>query len=296
MRDQAEKLRHLRLVHGQGNGEGEFDAPRPDVRTIAVTSGKGGVGKSILVTNLAIACARRGQRVLLIDGDLSLANIDLLMGLIPKQNLADVVMGRASIEDVVLQTPSGVRLLPAASGVEEMADLDDFRRERLLRELSRLESTCDLILVDTAPGIAAQTIQLAAAAESALIVTTPEPTAFSDAYATLKVLRRKGCRDLALVVNRCGSAAEGKRTSRRVQAVARRFLEFLPDYLGHVPEDPTVLASAMRQEPLLSIFPHSPAAQAIESLADILLEGPTSIGPPLEDREGLFEKVANLDR
>ncbi len=296
MRDQAEKLRHLRLVHGQGKGSGELDAPRPSVRTIAVTSGKGGVGKSILMTNLAIACARRGQRVLLIDGDLSLANIDLLMGLIPKQNLADVVLGRASIEEVVLQTPSGVRLLPASSGTEEMADLDDFRRERLLRELSRLESSCDLILVDTAPGIAAQTVQLAVAAETVLILTTPEPTAFSDAYAMLKVLRRKGCGDLSLVVNRCASAGEAKRTSRRVQAVARRFLDYLPDYLGHVPEDPAVFASAMRQEPLLSIFPHSPAAQAIESLADVLLEGPTSIGPPLVNRDGLFEKVANLDR
>ncbi|MCA9729823.1 MAG: MinD/ParA family protein [Candidatus Eisenbacteria bacterium] len=295
MRDQADKLRQLRLVKGQGNGDAD-ETPRPSVRTIAVTGGKGGVGKSVLVTNLAIACARRGLRVLLVDGDLSLANLDLLMGLIPKKNLADVVLGQASIEETVLSTPSGVRFLPAASGMEEMADLDDFRRERLLRELSRLESSCDLILVDTAPGIGAQTTHLAAAAETALIVTTPEPTAFSDAYATLKVLRRKGCRDLALVVNRAGSNGEGTRTARRIQAVARRFLEYLPDYLGTVPEDPTVPASAMRQEPLLSIFPHSPAAQAIESLAEILLEGPSPAGPRLVDREGLFEKVANLDR
>jgi flagellar biosynthesis protein FlhG len=153
-----------------------------------------------------------------------------------------------------------------------------------------------LILVDTGPGIGLQATHLAAAAESVLIVTTPEPTAFSDAYATLKVLRRKGCRDLSLVVNRTASAVEAKRTSRRIQAVARRFLEYLPEYLGYVPEDPTVPASAMRQEPLLSIFPHSPAARAIESLADVLLEGPAPIDPELEDHDGLFEKVANLDR
>jgi flagellar biosynthesis protein FlhG len=294
MRDQADKLRQLRLVRGEA-GSGTPEVPRPSVRTVAVTSGKGGVGKSVLVTNLAIACARRGRRVLLVDGDLALANVDLLMGLVPKRNLADVVEGRIGIEEAVVRTPLGVQLLPASSGAEEMADLDDFRRERLLRELSRLESSCDLILVDTPPGIGAQALHLATAAETVLIVTTPEPTAFSDAYATLKVLRRKGCEDISLVVNRTASAMEARATARRIQAVARRFLEYRPEYVGHVPEDPTVPASAMRQEPLLSIFPHSPAADAIESLAESLLAGPDPIGPKVAGPFRTREKVANLD-
>lgn len=295
MADQADRLRRLRLVSDDEGGPTE-GWRRPAVRTIAVISGKGGVGKSIVVTNVAIACARRGRRVLLVDGDLSLANVDLLMGLIPKRNLADVIYRQVPIEEVVLETPSGVRLLPAASGIEALANLDDYRLEHLLRELSRLEDTCDLILLDTPTGIGAQALHLASAAETTLIVTTPEPTAFSDAYATLKVLHQRGVGDALLLINRAASSGEARKTARRIQSVAKRFLDFEPEYLGFIPEDSALLASAMRQEPLLTIFPHSPAAQAIEAIAEGLLAEPGPVGPITIEPEHELRKVANLDR
>lgn len=308
MADQADNLRRLRLVSGQGpdreaagranRGEeapdGRFTA-RPAIRSIAVTSGKGGVGKTSIATNLALACARRGRRVLLVDGDLSLANVDLLLGVVPSKNLGDVVFGRASIEEVVVDAEAGLRLLPSGSGVEELADLDDFRRERLLRELSRLEAETDLILLDTGSGIGRQTIHFARAADQIIVVTTPEPTAFSDAYATLKVLSRGRMRGRpGIVVNMAATAEEGKETERRIRLVAERFLRMKPEYLGHVLLDTAVGRAVRQQQPLLKAFPRSPAAACVENLADRLL-GPGGPEPAAADPDGYFLKVANLD-
>ncbi len=269
---------------------------RPAVRSIAVTSGKGGVGKTSVATNLALAFARRGRRVLLIDGDLSLANVDLLFGMVPTRNLGDVVLGQAGIEDVILDTAEGVRLLPAASGVEELADLDDFRREKLLRELSRLETDTDLIVLDTGSGIGRQSVHLARAASQVLIVTTPEPTAFSDAYAMLKVLSRGrlSCTP-GLLVNMASSATEARDTERRIRLVSERFLGVRPDYLGHVLLDSAVGAAVRRQEPLMKIYPKSPAATCIDNLAGRLLEWPLAPEPGAAEPEGFFLKVAGLD-
>lgn len=294
MRDQADKLRSLRLVRAENPVTTVSPArPRPRVRTLAVTSGKGGVGKSTLAANLALLMARAGQRVLLVDADLSLANLDVLLGMIPRHHLGDVVNGQKEIDEVVLETPYGFRLLPASSGIERLANLDDFSRETLLRAFSRLEETCDLLILDTAPGIGRQTIHFAAAADEIAIVTTPEPTAFSDAYATLKVLaqgRRAG--EPFLIVNRAGSAEEGRRTAQRIQRVARRFLGFEPELLGHVPEDPSVGTSVHRQEPLVSLFPQSPAAQALAALAERILATPGPYEPIGLEPDGVFRRMA----
>lgn len=294
MRDQAEKLRALRLVRSESapGTTSRAERSRPRVRTIALASGKGGVGKSTLAANLAILCARAGKRVLLVDADLSLANLDLLLGMIPKHNLGDVVAGRKSVEEVVLETPYGISFLPAASGVERLADLDDFTRERLLRELSALEDRCDVLIVDTATGIARQTLHFAGAADEIAIITTPEPTAFSDAYATLKVLAgRPRVGQPFLVVNRASSADEARRTARRIQTVARRFLGFEPDYLGHIPEDAAVGTSVLQQEPFVSIFPQSPAAEALVALTHRLLESPGPLDPLALEPEGVFRRL-----
>jgi flagellar biosynthesis protein FlhG len=292
MRDQADRLRLLK----NGRESKREGRGRPRVRSLAVVSGKGGVGKSLVVTNLAVALARLGKRVLLVDGDLSLANIDLLLGMIPRQNLGDVVFGAAAIEDVLIRTPSGVLLLPAASGTEELANLDDFRRESLIRELSKIERGCDRLLLDTAPGIGRQTVHFASAADSIWIVTTPEPTAFSDAYATLKVLsRRRRPERLGILVNRVRSREEARDTAERIRAVSRRFLGFEPEFVGHVEEDPAAGHAVLRQEPLLEIFPHSPAAACLQALAVRLLEEPMPPEPISQDPETYFDKVVNLD-
>jgi flagellar biosynthesis protein FlhG len=298
MADQADKLRRLRLVQGGPNAPAEAKRGngRPHVRALAVTSGKGGVGKTSVATNLAIAFARMGKRVLLVDGDLALANVDLLLGVVPNKNLGDVVFGTAGIEEVLIRTKEGVRLLPAGSGVEELADLDDFRRERLLQELSRVETDCDLILYDTGSGIGRQTVHMARAADQIVVVTTPEPTAFSDAYATLKVLSRGRLRSCpGIVVNMAATAQEGRETERRIRLVSERFLGLKPQYLGHVLLDTNVGKAVRLQEPLLMAFPRSPAAGCIETLAAKLLQNPDPPEPLEAEPDSFFLKAANLD-
>lgn len=293
MSDQADKLRQLRLVPGARAAD-RPPRPRPRMHTIAIVSGKGGVGKSTIAANLALALARRQKRVLLLDGDLALANVDLLFGLVPKLNLGDVVFGQASIEDILITTPDGIQILPAASGVPELADLDDFRRESLLRELSHLEDRCDVLLLDTGSGLGRQTIHFARAADRVLVVTTPEPTAFSDAYATVKVLSRgRMLQPPALLVNMAESAREGRETARRIRVVAERFLALSPDYLGYIPIDPALPRSVRHQEPLLRMFPLAPAASALQQLAEKLLAEPVPPAPLEVEPDGFFLKVSN---
>ncbi|MBU1701705.1 MAG: MinD/ParA family protein [Candidatus Eisenbacteria bacterium] len=265
---------HLSLIHGTstyrrpGEPIGSFREPI----SLSVISGKGGVGKSTLVANLAVLFARRGLKVLVLDGDLSLANVDLLLGLVPQYNLWDVVSGKMTLDDIILEGPHGIKLLPAASGVEDMANLDDYRREVLIRSLDDLKSRHDVFLVDTGSGIHRQNIRLAQATREILILTTPEPTAFSDAYATLKVLLSRPIWNAPrLVLNRVRNGAEARRAARRIRSVAQHFLQMKPEVLGMIPEDDLVLRSIHAQEPFVDMFPKSQAAMALESLADQLL-------------------------
>jgi flagellar biosynthesis protein FlhG len=180
--------------------------------------------------------------------------------------------------------------------VGELADLDDFRRERLLRELARLEESVELILLDTGSGIGRQTIHLARAADQVVVVTTPEPTAFSDAYATLKVLSQGRVHGRpGLVVNMAATPEEGRETERRIRLVAERFLHLKPEYLGHIALDPAVGQAVRRQQPLLKAFPRSSAAACIEELAARLLVEPPLPEPEEVAPDGFFLKVANFD-
>ena len=241
---------------------------RPRRRLIAVTSGKGGVGKTNIVTNLAIALARQGIRVLVLDGDLGLANVDLLLGVAPQFDLQDVILGGRPVEDIVLEGPDGIRIVPASSGVEELANLDEYRTECLIRSLASLEDEVDLILIDTPSGIGVHTTALAQAADQILVVTTPEPTSFSDAYAMIKVLsqRRLKCTP-CLLVNQADSEEQALEVAKRVQAVAKRFLNLEVEYWGYVLNDESVPKSVVRQEPFLSTYPYSPASSCIHQLA-----------------------------
>ncbi len=243
--------------------------------TIAATSGKGGVGKTNLVTNLAIEMARMGQRVLLLDGDLSLANVDLLLGLVPRYTLYDVVTGARRIDEITLEGPDGIRIIPASSGVEEMANLDDYRREVLLGSLEAVAQDRDVLLIDTGSGIHAQSIRLAQAADEILIVTTPEPPAFSDAYATLKVLSARALtRAPRLVVNMASDEGEAQRVAQRVSRVARRFLNLEVELYGVILRDAAVRRAVKEQRPFVSAYPDSRAAVGVRALAHRLLDAP----------------------
>ena len=255
---------------------------RPRRKVIAVTSGKGGVGKTNIVTNLAIALARQGTRVLVLDGDLGLANVDLLLGISPQYDLQDAILGDRRLEDIVLEGPDGIRVVPASSGVEELANLDEYRTECLLRSLATVEADTDLILIDAPSGIGLHAVSLSQAADEILVVTTPEPTAFSDAYAMIKVLSQRPLKCTpALLVNQANSENEASEVARRVQSVAKRFLNLEIPYWGFVLADESVPKSVLRQEPFLSTYPYSPASSCIQRLARLVLgKTPDKKGEP----------------
>jgi len=272
---------------------------RPRRRTIAVTSGKGGVGKTNIVTNLAIALARQGVRVLVLDGDLGLANVDLLLGVAPQFDLQDVILGNRNVRDIVLEGPDGIRVVPASSGVEELANLDEYRTEVLLRKLGELESETDIILIDSPSGIGHHATTLVQGADQILVVTTPEPTSFSDAYAMIKVLTKRPLRAMpALLVNQADSEDAALAVARRVRNVAKRFLNLDLDYWGYILADESVPKSVLRQEPFLSTYPYSPAASCVYQLARRVLGQPVRNGKPgqnppfsLVPRDGVPEEV-----
>ncbi|MBI5509020.1 MAG: MinD/ParA family protein [Deltaproteobacteria bacterium] len=247
--------------------------PRP--RVIAVASGKGGVGKTTLTANLAIAFARRGHRVLTIDGDLGLANLDLAFGLRPERTLLDLLEGSVPIEAVLATGPQGVALLPACSGRYDLANLADRERVSLFAAIDALERRYDTLLVDTAAGIGSNAVAFAGAAQQVVIATTPEPTALADAYAFIKVLWTR-CRvtSVHLVANMVASEAEGEEVYRRMCDLADRFLGVGIDYLGAVVRDRALVRSVHAGVPLLIGEPRSPAARCIEAVATRLSAAP----------------------
>jgi flagellar biosynthesis protein FlhG len=259
------------------------------VRTVAIASGKGGVGKSNLAANLAVALGELGARVLLLDADLAQANLDLLLGVNPRFDLQHVLSGAKSLEEIVVQGPRGVSLVPASSGVPELAELDDYRLECLIRGLGNLESNHDIILIDVASGTSRQVLTFCLAADDVVVVTTPEMPAFSDAYAIMKLLQQRGLtRSPHLVVNAAGSPEEAEEVAHRLRLVARRFLRLEPRMWGHVPFDPAVPRAVRRQEPVVTAFPRSTAAVAYRAIAAQVWE--TTVGPP-SPQPSLVEKL-----
>ncbi len=266
MADQARALR--RLARGA-----------PTLRTIAFTSGKGGVGKSSLVVNVGLVLARQGQRVVILDGDLSLANIDVLLGLTPKRTLKDVIEGDLDLRDVMVTGPQGIGVIPASSGVETLASLDPGRRDRLLAKLAQIEDLADVLLVDTAAGISPTVLSLVLACQEAVVVTVPEPTAITDAYALIKVLsRRNPDYAVRLLVNMVESQAQAEEVYRGLQRVVQRFLPSRPLYAGHVVWDPCVAKAVQEQKPLTIHYPYTKAARCISALAHSLLALPPAGG------------------
>jgi flagellar biosynthesis protein FlhG len=238
---------------------------------IAVTSGKGGVGKTNISVNLAYALGARGARVLAIDADLGLANMDIVMGMAPVHTVADLVHGDADIDEVVIGGPDNVWLLPGASGQYDLAQLDDDGRRALFAAVDSLDHRFDAIVVDTGAGIGSNTVGFAAAAKDIVLVVTPEPTSVADAYGMLKVLcTRCAVRRVRVLANMVGSAAEGEQVYRRLLGLAERFLNIGLDYLGAIPKDPAVSRSVMRGEPVVKAYPRCPASLAMLEIAETL--------------------------
>jgi flagellar biosynthesis protein FlhG len=288
----------VHLVPG-GPAEAEFGAGHPvqlsrsRVRKLVVTSGRGGVGKSNLAANLAVALGARGANVVLVDGDLAQANLDLLLGAHPRWDLSHVLAGEKTLDEVVVRAAPGVTLVPAASGAPELAELDDYRRELLLRSLSFADQGADLMIVDTATGMNRHTLELCRSAHDLLVVVTPDTASCSDAYGLVKTLQREDAllRSPRLVVNMTSSEEESKEAADRMRLFARHFLRLEVDVLGTVPYDPAVSRAVRAQEPVTLAWPQSPAAVAYRSLAERLWK-PVPSGP---DSDVLSESSHRLE-
>jgi flagellar biosynthesis protein FlhG len=258
--DQAERLREL--VSGKESR----------ARVIAVTSGKGGVGKTNLAVGLALALVERGKRVIVVDVDIGLANADVLLSVEPKVHLGHILSGEVSSLDALTQAAGGVLLLPGASSMRHLSDLEKTEREYLLRSFQDLETYADFILMDTGAGISRNVVQFSAAADEVVVVTCPEPTAITDGYAVIKaVSREKGFGPIRLVVNLAHDSIEALRVAHRIQTVSRRFLGIEVDYLGHVLSDEMVRYAVRRKRPFFLEYPACPATACVRALAEKVL-------------------------
>jgi flagellar biosynthesis protein FlhG len=246
-------------------------------RSIAVTSGKGGVGKTQISANLALLLARRGQRVLLVDADLGLASLDLALGVHPQADLLSVVRGQCELSEILVEAAHGVQLVPACPGRYEMANLQSAERERLHIALRELAKRFDTLIIDTGAGIGANSVGFASLANEILLVTTPDPTSLRDAYAMAKVLhRRAGVETMQVVANQVSSEAGGLEVYERLQGIARRFLSLELEYLGCVPKDESVPRAIANGEPYVIGAPRCKAARALESVANKLIHRSTT--------------------
>ena len=244
-------------------------ALRAPARTLAIASGKGGVGKTSVSVNLAVQLARRGRRVVLLDADLGTANADVICNVRAPRTLAHLIDGRCSIEELVIPVPGGFHLVPGASGLAHMADLDGPRLSRLTHGLSRLEDAADIILIDTGAGVGPGVLGFCAAAEDVLVVTTPEPTAVTDAYALIKTLHAQGSsHHLNLLVNMVRGADEARSVYERIAGVSERFLRVRPQFAGGVCRDEAVSQAVLRREPFALTGPRGRAASDVMQLAE----------------------------
>jgi flagellar biosynthesis protein FlhG len=235
---------------------------------IAVTSGKGGVGKTNVSANLALALGARGARVLCIDADLGLANMDIVMGVAPTYTTAELVRGDVDIEEVLVDAGPNVKLLPGASGQYDLANLGDAQRRGLFECVDALDAQFDAVVVDTGAGVGSNAVGFAAAARDIIVVVTPEPTSVADAYGMIKVLcTRCGVKQVLVLTNMVSSASEGDLVFRRLLSLTDRFLQVRLEHVGHVPRDGALSRAVMRGEPVLAAYPDSSAAHAIESIA-----------------------------
>ena len=269
--------------------------PIPKVRTIAITSGKGGVGKTNIATNLAILLRRYKKRVLLVDLDLGLANIDILLGLHPEYTLQDVIEDRKEMKDVIIQGPDGILIVPSSSGVEELTHLNEEQKMRLYKGLSQLDGEVDIVIVDTGAGISPNVLSFVLASNEILLVTTPEPTAMTDAYAMIKVLsRRRKDLNIRLIVNHSGSRDEAELTMKKLISVTRRFLDINIQYLGYLLHDPNVSMATRRQKSFVKEYPNTIATSCLCNMAASFLNvdnGAQALG--IED---YFKRITNEKR
>jgi flagellar biosynthesis protein FlhG len=280
--DQATKLRTMVAQQKRSR----------QARIVAVASGKGGVGKTAISVNVAASLAGKGRRVVLFDADLGLANAEVLLNVEPACTVLDVLDGRKTMRQVIQESAGGVSLISGGSGVARLADLSEFERVRLVESLEELEGEADIIIVDCGAGIAPNVLSFAGSADMTMIVTAPEPTSLTDAYALIKVMTQRyddGWQP-QLVVNCAASRAEAQEVYQRISRVSWRFLKISLQDAGYVLRDEAMIAAVKQRLPVVVHRPHSAAARCIEALARRVDKSLV----PLERRVGFFRRVLGL--
>jgi flagellar biosynthesis protein FlhG len=238
------------------------------VKVLAVTGGKGGVGKTNIAANLAIALSQVGRQVMLLDADLGLANVDVLLGLQPRYTLADVLRGQRSLAEVIVAGPGGIRVVPGASGLAGLANLTPAEHAGIIHAFSELTETLDVLVVDTAAGIADGVLRFCAAASDVLVVVCDEPTSLTDAYALIKVLSTEhSVTRFRIVTNMTHHGGDGRQLFEKLLRVTERFLDVSLDHAGSVPYDDRIWRAVQLQAPFVTAFPGSLAAAALKRLA-----------------------------
>ncbi|MBL8035407.1 MAG: MinD/ParA family protein [Leptospiraceae bacterium] len=260
--DQASTLRQM---------VGKSD-PGTTTQIITLTSGKGGVGKSTISVNLGLALAAAGKKVLLFDADLGLANVNVLLGVVPKFNLYHVIKGHKELEDIIIRTPEGLDIIAGASGYSMLANLSDKERLNLVSAFEKL-SGYDIMLIDTGAGVSSNVVGFTLPADKVIVVTTPEPTAITDAYGIIKsIVLVAPDKHIKLLVNRATSSLEGKKVAERVINISSQFLNVRVENLGFIYDDDNVPKSIRRQKPFYQLFPSCKAASCLDIVSSRILE------------------------
>jgi flagellar biosynthesis protein FlhG len=281
--DQSNKIIHLAHRAKKRDGRGaSADGKRRKAatRVIAITSGKGGVGKTSIVANLGFAFRSLGKRVLILDADLGLGNLDVLLGLAPRYNLSHVLMGKKTIPEILAVGPNEMKILPAASGIQELTHLNLDQKMMILTELDALIDEIDILFIDTAAGISSNVMDFNVSAHEIVVVVSPEPTSITDAYALMKVLslryEERVCR---LLVNMVSSPSEGFEVFRQLEMVTSKFLDIQIEYLGCVPYDDLVTRGVRRQRIVSDLYPDSKASRCFMELARKIIKTQPSALP-----------------
>ncbi len=276
MEDQAEKLREIMKRKKDGTGSPRASSSKSNVkpadkaRVITVTSGKGGVGKTNLSVNMALAFARLGRKVVVMDADLGLANVNVMLNMIPKYNLYHVIKKQKTIREILVETEYGISIVAGASGFSQIANMGEEDRRDFISELDSL-SNADIIIIDTSAGVSSNVLDFIAAADDAVIITTPEPTAITDAYGIIKIIATEYDSvnmGLKLVVNRAKGAAQAKSVADRMINIAGQFLNLKLDYLGFIYDDVSVSHAVLRQKPFMVVDPKCKASICVQHIVE----------------------------
>lgn len=299
MKDQATTLRNIATLPMTDSviaKDNKFNGSAMQARTIAITGGKGGVGKSNIAVNLSLELAALGRKVSLLDADLGLANADVLLGFNPQYHLGHVLTGQHQLSEIVLEHESGVRLIPGGSGIEHLANLSQTAHTRCVAELRAMEVRSDFMIVDTAAGIAGNVTGVLKAATEVVVVTTTEPTSVVDAYATIKVLHHHAPqKPIWVLVNNAIGTGDAQQVFSHLFSASQRFLSHYIEHLGTIPHDSELEAAVRERVPVVEFAPNSSSSRAFRVIAKILDQHKPAISPNSIQKRSFWENLTDME-